>query len=275
MRLEGLVESYGAPSLDLQDGGLIEILKGEEGWMCYDRGRFQASCRNQEELINRFHDLRDRHCLQGFETKLVVSAQAETPFREIREVVRTAAKSGICDIRFLVDQVNGVSKPSALPLSLALAAGCAVPPEIEPFFIIVDADEKVSVGTGPARVVMDRDRADRTLTHLDRSLWAFHRVAAATSSVALVQIYVAPSASYQRMIDVLACVKWNKIDRPHFTDILDDGPVLGCSGLPMPDLRLKPLAKPRAPSSGVLVRPPGLDPHEGGLPESPFGPDSD
>ena len=152
-----------------------------------------------------------------------------------------------------------------------MAAGCYAPPEIEPIFIIVDVDEKVSLGTGPARVVLDRDKSDRTLTNLDQRLSAYQHAAEAASSVAAVQIYVAPSAPYQRMIDVLACVEWNRIERVFFID-MPDGPEMGCGGLPLPELRLKPMVKPRAPSG---LGPLGLAPRENRLPEPPFDPDLD
>ena len=94
-RLEGLVQSYGAPRLDTRDRGLVEILRNGDCWKIYDRGRFHASCQDQEELMDRLGELRDRCRLEGFEARLVISAPAVATFREISEAVRMAAKSGI------------------------------------------------------------------------------------------------------------------------------------------------------------------------------------
>ncbi|WP_379716152.1 hypothetical protein [Haloferula chungangensis] len=270
-RLEGLVKSYGAPSLDLRDGGLLEVLRRGDGWKTYDQGRFHASCPDHDKLIDSFQEIRERCRREGFEERLLISAPAEIPFREIRELLRIAAKSGICDIEFLVDQGTGPSRPAGFHLSLAWGVGCWGPPNIEPVFIVVDADEKVSVGLGAARDVLDRDREDRTLTNLDQRLSAYKMAMEATSSVGSVEIHVAPGASYQRMIDVLACVAWNRIDRVNFTDLEDRQETTCARGCDL-KLNLVPITTPRAPSG---MGPLGLAPKEGELPAPPFDPDFD
>lgn len=271
-RLEGLVESYGAPRLDRLDGGLIEILRSGDCWKSYDRGGFHASCSDQEELFSSLDMLRDRCRAGGFDTRLVVSAPAEIPFQEVGRAVRTAATVGICDIEFLVDQGTGLSRPSAFNLDLGMTPGCSVPSGIEPILICVDGGGEVAMGTGASRNVMDRDKTDRTLRNLDQRLSTYHHAAEAASSISIVQIYVAPGASYQRMIDVLACVEWNHIGKTYFTDIPNDTD-LGCGGAR--ELRLLPVDIPRAPSSMGQVRPLGLAPHENQLPKPPFDPELD
>ena len=269
--LDGLAEAYGAPVLDRKDRGLVEILMIEKSWKSYDRGRFHASSSDREQLMESLEELRDGCKSDGFEARLVVSAPAQTPFWKIREAIRTAAMLGICDIEFLVDQPS--SRESAFHLGLPMAIGCGVAPGIEPLFVRVDADERVSIGHGASRLVLDHDKSDSTLPGLDERLRSYARAAEAASSVSSVQIHVDSNAPYQRMIDVLACVEWNGLERTNFTDLVD-GPETTCMGMPGPELRLEQMEKPRAPSKSWST-PLGLAPNEEYQPKPPFDPDLD
>jgi len=122
-------------------------------------------------------------------------------------------------IYFLVTSTL-VPRETDLDMRLPAAAQSDSQPEIEPFFIRVDASGTIFMGTGPAQQTLDTDD-NRNVPLLSSSLELYAAAARGANSTPLVQIYADGSASQQRVIDVLNALARAQISSVTFTDLVD------------------------------------------------------
>jgi len=122
-------------------------------------------------------------------------------------------------IYFLVTSTI-IPRESDLPLKLPeKLAGTSSP--IQPMFIRVDAAGAVFTGTGDGERPMDNDPRSRDLPLLASQLKLYTEATMGTGETPLVQIWVDPGVTQQRVIDVLNALTAAGIDRVTFTDLLE------------------------------------------------------
>jgi biopolymer transport protein ExbD len=93
--------------------------------------------------------------------------------------------------------------------------------KIDPLFIKVDDKGVIFTGIGGGETQLDSDTGAREVPLLDSQLQLYSSAARSAGNNPLVQIYVDPSASQQRVIDVLNALAAAEITSVTFTDLLE------------------------------------------------------
>ena len=106
-------------------------------------------------------------------------------------------------------------------MSLPAAAPSTEQPKIEPMFIRVDAAGILYTGVGAGQQQLDQDAGSRLVPLLDSQLDLYSSAARSAGSEPLVQVYVDPGATQQRVIDVLNALAGASITSVTFTDLVE------------------------------------------------------
>jgi biopolymer transport protein ExbD len=112
-------------------------------------------------------------------------------------------------------------RESDLAMSLPAAAPSNEQPKIEPMFIRVDAAGVISTGVGAGQQQLDSDASVREVPLLGSQLDLYAAAARSAGSTPLVQVYVDPGATQQRVIDVLNALAGADISSVTFTDLIE------------------------------------------------------
>jgi biopolymer transport protein ExbD len=94
-------------------------------------------------------------------------------------------------------------------------------PKIDPMFIKVDAAGAVFTGAGDAQQSLDTDASVRELPLLNSQLQLYSAAAKSAGNNPLVQIWVDPGTTQQRVIDVLNALAAVGISSVTFTDLIE------------------------------------------------------
>lgn len=108
-----------------------------------------------------------------------------------------------------------------LPMSLPAANPSNEQPKIEPMFIRVDAAGAIYTGVGAAQQQLDTDSSVRDVPLLDSQLDLYSAAARSAGSNPLVQVFVDPGTTQQRVIDVLNGLAKAGISSVTFTDLVE------------------------------------------------------
>ena len=130
----------------------------------------------------------------------------------------------VCFLLLIYFLVTSTLVPRETDLDMRLPAQVqsdAQQPEIDPFFIRIDANGTIFMGVGAAQQTLDTDPEARNLPLLSASLELYATAARGANSTPLVQIYADGNASQQRVIDVLNALARVKITSVTFTDLVD------------------------------------------------------
>ncbi|MFK7850619.1 MAG: ExbD/TolR family protein [Akkermansiaceae bacterium] len=129
----------------------------------------------------------------------------------------------VCFLLLIYFLVTSTITPREQDLGMALPASTPSDeqPKIEPMFIKVEASGQIFTGTGPSQQAMDSDGSVRDLPLLSSQLELYSAAAKSAGSNPLVQIYVDPGSTQQRVIDVLNALAGVKITSVTFTDLLE------------------------------------------------------
>ncbi len=129
----------------------------------------------------------------------------------------------VCFLLLIYFLVTSTIAPRETDLGMALPAATpsSEQPEIEPFFIKIEASGAIFTGVGASQQPMDADMSVRELPLLRGQLDVYASAARAASSKPLVQIYADGAATQQRVIDVLNALAGVSISSVTFTDLLD------------------------------------------------------
>jgi biopolymer transport protein ExbD len=129
----------------------------------------------------------------------------------------------ICFLLLIYFLVTQTIKPRETDLAMALPASTPSTdqPKIEPMFIRVDGTGAVYSGTGASQQPLDSDPTSRDLPLLGSQLDLYSAAARSAGSNPLVQIYVDPGATQQRVIDVLNALAGASITSVTFTDLIE------------------------------------------------------
>jgi biopolymer transport protein ExbD len=112
-------------------------------------------------------------------------------------------------------------RESDLAMSLPAANPGKEQPKIEPMFIRVDAAGVIYTGVGAGQQQLDSDSSVREVPLLDSQLDLYSAAARSAGSNPLVQVYVDPGATQQRVIDVLNSLAGAGISSVTFTDLVE------------------------------------------------------
>jgi biopolymer transport protein ExbD len=129
----------------------------------------------------------------------------------------------VCFLLLIYFLVTSTIKPREQDLAMALPSNTPSDkqPDIEPMFIRVDGVGAIFSGTGPSQQALDNQADSREVPLLLSQLDIYSAAAKSAGSKPLVQIYVDPGASQQRVIDVLNALAYEEITSVTFTDLID------------------------------------------------------
>lgn len=129
----------------------------------------------------------------------------------------------ICFLLLIYFIVTSTIKPREQDLVMALPASApsSEQSEIEPMFIKVEASGTVFTGTGASQQALDNNPNERNLPLLLSQLGLYHDAALSAGNKPLVQIYVDPETTQQRVIDVLNALAKTGITSVTFTDLVE------------------------------------------------------
>lgn len=146
-----------------------------------------------------------------------------TPYRDDPPQLEISSLIDICFLLLIYFLVTSTLVPRETDLDMKLPSQVQSEsqPEIEPFFIRIDANGAIYIGTGAAQQIMDTDTEVRNVPLLAASLDLYAAAARGANSTPLVQIYADGSASQQRVIDVLNALAKVKIASVTFTDLIE------------------------------------------------------
>lgn len=128
----------------------------------------------------------------------------------------------VCFLLLIYFLVTSTIAPRETDLALSLPTPTSGPSSpIDPMFIRVDAAGAVFTGVKMGERPMDNDASSRDLPLLASQLDLYRAAAMSAGEKPLVQIWVDPGATQQRVIDVLNALAAAKIADVTFTDLIE------------------------------------------------------
>ncbi len=129
----------------------------------------------------------------------------------------------VCFLLLIYFLVTSTISPRETDLGMSLPAAnpSNEQPKIEPMFIRVDAGGVIYTGVGAGQQQLDSDAGVRDVPLLDSQLDLYSAAARSAGSTPLVQVYVDPGATQQRVIDVLNSLAGAGISSVTFTDLVE------------------------------------------------------
>ena len=228
--IENLPTTANAPVFSPAKQSFTEALLENGHWKIFHNGQLlQPDLLNDEEY-GRFKAAREQSITQGNTPALLISAPGETRFREIRNIVREAARAGFPEVWFLDSNPPSQPEPTAFHLSFPGVTAEIGPPQIEPFFIQITSENIIYTGTGSSRALLDRDAADHSLPKLNQQLELYAAAARAANCSVVLQVHVDTESTYQRLIDLMSRFHAHQITHIMFIDI-DDVASSTCEGM--------------------------------------------
>lgn len=130
----------------------------------------------------------------------------------------------VCFLLLIYFIVTSTITPREQDLGMALPANSppsSEQPKIDPMFIRVNDSGAVFSGVGPNEIPLDTDAGSRELPQLLSQLQLYAAAARSAGSNPLVQIWVDPGTTQQRVIDVLNALAGVGISSVTFTDLIE------------------------------------------------------
>lgn len=129
----------------------------------------------------------------------------------------------VCFLLLIYFLVTSTIAPRETDLGMSLPAAnpSNEQPKIEPMFIRVDAPGVIYTGVGAGQQQLDQDAGSREVPLLDSQLDLYAAAARSAGSTPLVQVFVDPGATQQRVIDVLNSLAGAGISSVTFTDLVE------------------------------------------------------
>lgn len=130
----------------------------------------------------------------------------------------------VCFLLLIYFLVTSTIQPREQDLRMALPSDkrtSPTTPAIAPMFIRVAESGAIFSGTDTGERVLDTDPSIRELPILSSQLKLYHDAALSAGDEAIVQLYVHPSATQQRVVDVLSALSGEGIVSVTFTDLVD------------------------------------------------------
>jgi biopolymer transport protein ExbD len=131
----------------------------------------------------------------------------------------------VCFLLLIYFIVTSTITPREQDLGMALPANSppsSEQPKIDPMFIKVNASGAIFTGVGASEQALDTDMSVRELPLLLSQLQLYSAAARSAGNNPLVQIWVDPGTTQQRVIDVLNALAGVGISAVTFTDLIED-----------------------------------------------------
>jgi hypothetical protein len=243
-KLPDLVFAANAPVFDPGGATFVEAVWTDGVWKIHDEGVWIADGTDEDGISKIMQGIKDKRP----DSRVLISAEKRTAFREIETMVRGVASAGLTDINFLV--ARGSPKPETHAFHLEL-------PKIgeedripwDPFVIQLDAQGAVHSGTGIAASTLDPATSDHALPGLNSQLELFASAARAVEIQGICLVHIEPAASYQRVIDLMSRFHEHRV-LMRFTNFRIDPPGSRTEVEPQSKPRKKP-----SPPRKVLGKP--------------------
>jgi biopolymer transport protein ExbD len=130
----------------------------------------------------------------------------------------------VCFLLLIYFIVTSTIQPREQDLLMALPANSppsSEQPKIDPMFIKVDAGGAIYTGVGAGQQALDTNSDSREVPLLDSQLELYASAARSAGNNPLVQVWVDPGTTQQRVIDVLNALAGAGISSVTFTDLLE------------------------------------------------------
>jgi biopolymer transport protein ExbD len=129
----------------------------------------------------------------------------------------------VCFLLLIYFLVTSTITPRETDLGMSLPAAnpSNEQPKIEPMFIRVDVAGVIYTGVGAGQQQLDQDASSRDVPLLDSQLDLYSAAARSAGSTPLVQVFVDPGTTQQRVIDVLNSLAGAGISSVTFTDLVE------------------------------------------------------
>ena len=129
----------------------------------------------------------------------------------------------VCFLLLIYFLVTSTISPRETDLGMSLPAAnpSNEQPKIEPMFIRVDVAGVIYTGVGAGQQQLDQDASSRDVPLLDSQLDLYSAAARSAGSTPLVQVFVDPGTTQQRVIDVLNSLAGAGISSVTFTDLVE------------------------------------------------------
>ena len=129
----------------------------------------------------------------------------------------------VCFLLLIYFLVTSTIAPRETDLGMSLPAAnpSNEQPKIEPMFIRVDAAGVIYTGVDAGQQQLDQDASVREVPLLDSQLDLYAAAARSAGSNPLVQVFVDPGTTQQRVIDVLNSLAGAGISSVTFTDLVE------------------------------------------------------
>jgi biopolymer transport protein ExbD len=129
----------------------------------------------------------------------------------------------VCFLLLIYFLVTSTITPRETDLGMSLPAAnpSSEQPKIEPMFIRVDEAGVIYTGVGAGQQQLDQDASVREVPLLDSQLDLYSAAARSAGTNPLVQVYVDPGTTQQRVIDVLNALAGAGISSVTFTDLVE------------------------------------------------------
>lgn len=114
--LPGLVHAANAPIFDVTRKSYTEMVLSNGIWKIHDGGKWRADGRTEDVIHTALKDT-------DHERQILISAEGNTVFDDIKKAVRGAARAGFPKVYFLVSTGSGDGKNHAFCLDFPLAGG--------------------------------------------------------------------------------------------------------------------------------------------------------
>ena len=238
-KLPDLVFAANAPVFDTGRTPFVEAVWTDGVWKIHDAGVWIANGTDEIWISSILEEIKDKRP----DSRILISAEKKTAFREIETMVRGAASAGLTGINFLVASGSPKTGTHAFHLDLPKMGDDEGHIPWDPFLIRLDAQGAVYSGTGIAASTLDPAASDHTLPGLNDQLEMSAAAARASRSPAICLVYIEPAASYQRAIDLVSRFHEHRV-LMRFTNFRIDPPESRKH-----ELRRKPQTKPLPPSS--------------------------
>lgn len=129
----------------------------------------------------------------------------------------------VCFLLLIYFIVTSTITPREQDLGMALPSSqpSSEQPKIAPMFIRVDVNGTIYVGTGASQQSLDSDVSINELPLLNGHLETYAAAARSAGDKPVVQVYVDPGTTQQRVIDVLNALAGVNIESVTFTDLIE------------------------------------------------------
>ncbi|NWK56186.1 hypothetical protein HW115_11240 [Verrucomicrobiaceae bacterium N1E253] len=211
-----------APDITKQQSEFIEAQLTTKGWSIHGN---PASTDEMllEDQIKKQKDLIHTH---GYHAHLLIEAPSDSPFGQIRNIIRSAARAGVSTVLFCCKATKHAPNQirSSLRLDLPCACHFSNSNTSAPTLIKIDNSELIQIKTTSREQSIHQETHSRDLPELRLIMKQYIKENHQKGNQANTQILATKHTPYQRVIDVLDLLHHLDIQHIDFVDYFDETP---------------------------------------------------